>query len=61
MKMYALNLFASYAHDEAIDALPCVTNDCVFFDRDLVWSNDHGVARPEKREGLGSANGELIR
>ena len=61
MKMYQYNLFVSYAHVEAINALPRVTNDCVFFDRDFVWSDDHGVARPEKSEGRGDANGELIR
>jgi len=61
MKMYAQNLLNSNAHERAIDALPHATNDCVFFDRDLVGSDDHGVARPEKSEGPGNANGDLIR
>ena len=61
MKMYVRNLFASNAHVEAIDALPHATNVCVFFDRDLAWSDDHGVARPEESAGLGDANGKLIR
>jgi hypothetical protein len=61
MKMYAQNLLNSNAHMRAINALLRAANNCVFFDRDLFWSNDHGVARPEKSEGPTDANGELIR
>ena len=59
MKMYAQNLLNSNARERAINAQPAAANNCVFFDRDLVGSNDHGVARPEKSEGPGNVNGDF--
>ena len=61
MNMYVQNLLNSNAHERATNAQPAAANNCVFFDRDLVRSNDHGVAWPEKSEGSRSANGDFIR
>ncbi len=61
MTMYGQNVINSYAHERAISLLPHAMDNCVFFDRDLEGSNDHGVARPEKSEGSFDANGDFIR
>ena len=60
MKMYVRNLFNSNAYERAINALRHVADDCGFFHRDPEWSNDDGVARPEKSEGSSDANGDFI-
>ena len=66
MKSYQHNLFNSNSHEQATVLLkdaapPHAANDCTFFDRDLVWSNDHGFARPEESDGSSDATGDLIR
>jgi len=61
MKIYQNNLFNSNVHGRATNALPPAMNNCEYFDRDLIWSNDHGFARPQESDGSSDATGELIR
>ena len=61
MKMYRNNLLASSAYERATNSLICVTDNFVFLDRDLVWSDDHGGARPEKSVWPDGATGDWIR
>ncbi len=61
MKMYRNNLFNGNARELSDNAFSHAANNCMFFDRDLAGSNDHGFARPEESDGLSDATGDLIR